>query len=73
MCTGHILSMLLLLQVVRLLELVKYSFVSPQQLREAIIAHLEAYKRIYGDDVRPKFHYPIHLAKMLQKFGLMKI
>ena len=39
-------------------------------LRSAIIAHLSAFKNLYGEDLMPpKSHYALHLPQMLDRFG----
>ena len=44
--------------------------VTPRQLQDAIAQHLQAFAAAFGaEQLPPKGHYPLHLPKVLAKFG----
>lgn len=46
--------------------------VMPDDLKRAIVEHLESYQKAFGDkDWTPKFHFCIHLPMLLQKHNLL--
>lgn len=68
----YVTSIIACIDCVELLQLVKNGIVDPDQLKAAIIRHLELFKAAYGDaSIRPKHHYALHLWRMLQHFGTL--
>ena len=69
----NVLSMIAVLDVIGLLQACKVKgAVSPETLYEFIKLHLDYFKTAYGDiEMRPKHHYVLHLAKMLERFGIL--
>eukprot|EP00969_Alexandrium_andersonii_P191164 8443996-Alexandrium_andersonii.AAC.1 len=48
------------------------SDISAESLMQKVMAHLRAFKALYGDSVMtPKFHYGIHLAWQYKQHGLL--
>ena len=65
-------SALLLISVLDMLVHVITGRVTPQQLHDCIVAHLEAHKIAYGTLLwTPKFHYALHLADQMFRHGLL--
>ena len=66
-------SFLLLCKILDLLSLIgKDLHVDHQKLAETILAHLQAFKNAYGEDsLVPKFHYSMHLPRLLHIHGLL--
>ncbi len=66
------LSMLLLLICVDALMQAQAGLIDPAALEQAILKHLRAHLDAYGDSVWvPKFHFALHLAKLLLKHGCL--
>ena len=66
-------SFLLLCMILDLLSLIgKDLFVDHQKLAQSILRHLQAFKNAYGEDhLVPKFHYSMHLPRLLHVHGLL--
>eukprot|EP00435_Cladocopium_sp_Y103_P053176 s772_g17.t1 len=66
-------SFLLLCKILDLLSLIGKDFqVDHRQLARTIIRHLQTFKNGYGEDqLVPKFHYSMHLPKLLELHGLL--
>ena len=63
---------LLLATAMELLEGSARGKATPAELQRAIIAHLNAYKTLYGEDWMPiKFHLSIHFPMFLQRWGIL--
>lgn len=64
---AHVESMIACLEVIELLMAVNRNAVTPEKLHAAIEKHIRLYKIAYGEDaIRPKHHYALHLAGMLE-------
>ena len=72
-CVDQISSFLSLCTVLDLLQNVKLpGKVSHAQLHTAIVAHLEAFKRAYGDvGWLPKHHFALHLSGFLRRWDCL--
>ena len=65
-------SMLAVLEVVMLLQSSKTCTVTPPELSAAIEKHLKLHWASWGElHCRPKHHYALHLADMLERFGYL--
>ena len=68
----HAACFLLLAKVLELLEQTPRGGVTPQELQRAIVAHLNAYKMLYGEEWMPiKFHLSMHFPTFLGRWGIL--
>lgn len=70
--TAVIDSMLACLSVIMMLQACRTGIVQPADLLAAVVLHLSLCLSAYGEEFfRPKHHYSLHLAGMLERFGYL--
>jgi hypothetical protein len=68
----HAAAFLLLVMVIELLQRTARGNVDPDVLRAAIVAHLQAFRNLFGvDAMPPKVHYCLHFPEFLRRLGYL--
>ena len=68
----HARCFVMLADIVRLIQRCSRYQVDPDELQLAICNYLQTFKNLFGDEVMvPKFHYSVHFADYLRRFGFV--